>query len=76
MIYITGDCHQNFERFNEAFVKEAKRVVIGSPSYAAAMTPALHAWLLETGCVTGFGQFVVGISKSFSTLAFKYGTSS
>ena len=29
------------------FVKESKGVVIGSPSYLALMTPALHKWLLE-----------------------------
>ena len=31
---------------DEDFVKEAKGIIIGSPSYAALMTPALHAWLL------------------------------
>ena len=31
---------------DEDFVKESQGVVIGSPSYAALMTPDLHAWLL------------------------------
>ena len=35
---------------DEDFVKEARGVVIGSPSYAAQMTPDLHAWLMtDTG---------------------------
>lgn len=33
---------------DEEFVKESKGVVIGCPSYAATMTPALHAWLLPS----------------------------
>ena len=32
---------------DEAFVNAAKGVVIGSPSYCALMTPAMHDWLLE-----------------------------
>lgn len=31
---------------DEDFVKEAKGVVIGSPSYASQMTPDMHSWLL------------------------------
>lgn len=31
---------------DQEFVKEVKGIVIGSPSYAALMTPDLHAWLL------------------------------
>ena len=30
---------------DEAFVTEAKGVVIGSPSYLAQLTPELHKWL-------------------------------
>ena len=32
---------------DEGFVNESRGVVIGSPSYCALMTPAMHAWLLE-----------------------------
>ena len=32
---------------DEDFVRSAKGVVIGSPSYCAQMTPALHTWYLE-----------------------------
>ena len=31
---------------DEAFAGEAKGIVIGSPSYAALMTPDMHKWLL------------------------------
>lgn len=31
---------------DEDFVRAAQGIVIGSPSYAALMTPDLHAWLL------------------------------
>lgn len=31
---------------DEAFATEAKGIVIGSPSYAALMTPDMHKWLL------------------------------
>ena len=30
---------------DEAFVKESRGVVIGSPAYAALMTPDMRAWL-------------------------------
>lgn len=33
---------------DEAFIRESKGVVIGSPSYCALMTPDLHAWMLGT----------------------------
>ena len=60
----------SIESVEEAFVKEAKGVVIGSPSYAAAMTPALHAWLLETGRVLGLGGKLGG---AFATEQFTHG---
>ncbi len=55
---------------DEEFVKEAKGIVIGSPSYAAAMTPALHAWLLESGRALGFGGKLGG---AFATEQFTHG---
>lgn len=33
---------------DESFVKEAKGVVIGSPSYTAMLTPDMRTWLLES----------------------------
>ena len=38
----------SIEAVDEAFVKESKGIVIGSPSYCALMTPAMHAWLLDS----------------------------
>ncbi|MCR4596646.1 MAG: flavodoxin domain-containing protein [Lachnospiraceae bacterium] len=55
---------------DEQFVKEAKGVVIGSPSYAAAMTPDLHAWLLGNGGKLGFGGKLGG---AFATEQFTHG---
>lgn len=52
------------------FVKEAKGVVFGSPSYAAAMTPALHTWLLESGRLLGLGGKLGG---AFATEQFTHG---
>lgn len=34
----------SIESVDEEFVIESKGIVIGSPSYAASMTPALHEW--------------------------------
>ncbi len=55
---------------DEAFVKEAKGVVVGSPSYAAAITPDLHAWLLGNGGKLGFAGKLGG---AFATEQFTHG---
>ncbi len=55
---------------DEEFVKEAKGVVIGSPSYAAAMTPDLHAWLLGNGGKLAFGHKLGG---AYATEQFTHG---
>ncbi len=39
----------SIQSVDENFVKEAKGVVIGSPSYASQMTPDMHSWLLGAG---------------------------
>ena len=52
------------------YIKESKGVVIGSPSYAAAMTPDLHAWLLASGRTIGFGGKLGG---AFATEQFTHG---
>lgn len=52
------------------YLKEAKGMVVGSPSYGTAMTPAMHAWLLEKGMVIGFGGKLGG---AFATEQFTHG---
>ena len=37
----------SIEKVDEDFVKEAKGIVVGSPSYMAQMTPQIHNWLFE-----------------------------
>ncbi len=60
----------SIENIDEAFVKEAKGIVVGSPSYAAAMTPAIHAWLMENGGKLAFGGKLGG---AFATEQFTHG---
>ena len=55
---------------DEAFVKEAAGIVAGSPSYAAMMTPDLHAWLLSSAGRLGFGRKLGG---AFATEQFTHG---
>lgn len=38
----------------EDFVKEARGIVIGSPSDAAQMTPDMHAWIMSSAGKLGF----------------------
>ena len=54
----------------EAFVKEAKGVVVGSPSYAAIMTPDLHAWMIASAGKLGFAGKLGG---AFATEQFTHG---
>ena len=37
----------SIEKVDEDFAKEAKGIVVGSPSYMAQMTPQIHNWLFE-----------------------------
>lgn len=55
---------------NEAFVREARGVVIGSPSYAAMLTPELHAWLFSSGRRLGLAGKLGG---AFATEQFTHG---
>ncbi len=55
---------------DEAFVKEARGIVIGSPSYAAQLTPDLHAWLLGSAKKLGFAGKLGG---AFATEQFTHG---
>lgn len=60
----------HFQSLDEAFVKEAKGVVIGSPSYLAIMTPELHGWLLSSGGKLQLGGKMGG---AFATEQFTHG---
>ena len=55
---------------DEDFVKEAKGIVIGSPSYAAQLTPDLHTWLLSSTGTLGFAGKLGG---AFATEQFTHG---
>ncbi len=55
---------------DEEFVKEARGIVIGSPSYAAQMTPDLHAWLLSAAGNLNFGGDLAG---AFATEQYTHG---
>ncbi len=55
---------------DEAFVTEAKGIVIGSPSYAAMMTPDLHGWMLASAKKLGFPGKLGG---AFATEQFTHG---
>ncbi len=55
---------------DEAFVKESAGVVIGSPSYAALMTPDLHSWLLSSG---GKLDLAGKMGGAFSTEQYTHG---
>ena len=55
---------------DEEFVKGSAGVVIGSPSYAAQMTPDLHAWLLASCRKLGFAGKLGG---AFATEQFTHG---
>ena len=55
---------------DEPFVKESKGVVIGCPSYAALMTPALREWLLaEAGKLSMAGK----LGGAFATEQYTHG---
>ena len=55
---------------DEDFVKEARGIVIGSPSYAAQMTPDMHAWLMSAAGKLGFAGKLGG---AFATEQFTHG---
>ena len=55
---------------DETFVKEARGVVIGSPSYAALMTADMRSWLLSSGGKLGMGGKLGG---AFATEQYTHG---
>ena len=55
---------------DEAFVRATRGVAVGSPSYAALMTPDMHAWLLSSAGKLGFAGKLGG---AFATEQFTHG---
>lgn len=60
----------NIDAVDGEFVKESKGVVIGSPSYAALMTPALHGWLSTEAGKLGLAGKLGG---AFATEQYSHG---
>ena len=60
----------SIQETDEEFVKEARGVVAGSPSYAAQLTPDMHAWLLASAKKLGFAGKLGG---AFATEQFSHG---
>lgn len=58
------------DSIDEAFVKECSGIVVGSPSYAAQMTPDVHSWLL--GPAGGLG-LAGKLGGAFATEQFTHG---
>ena len=59
-----------YDAVDTDYVKEAKGVVLGSPSYAAQMTPAFHTWMLtEAGKLNMGGK----LGGAFATQQFSHG---
>ncbi len=60
----------SIQEVDEEFVKEAKGIVVGSPSYAATMTPDMHQWLFAaTGKLGVAGK----LGGAFATEQFTHG---
>ncbi len=55
---------------DDAFIKEAKGIVLGSPSYAAAMTPDIHVWLQNS---SGKLDFPGKMAGAFATEQYTHG---
>ena len=55
---------------DEDFVREAKGIVLGSPSYATAMTPDLHMWLQTSA---GKLDFPGKMGGAFATEQYTHG---
>lgn len=55
---------------DEDFVKAAQGIVLGSPAYAAAMTPAMHTWVFSSMGKLGFAGKLGG---AFATEQYTHG---
>ena len=60
----------SIEKVDEDFVKEAKGIVVGSPSYMAQMTPQIHNWLFEKA---GELEFPGKMGGAFATEQYTHG---
>ena len=55
---------------DEAFIKESRGIVIGSPSYMAQLTPDMHSWIMSESGELGFGGKLGG---AFATEQYTHG---
>ncbi len=60
----------SIHEIDEAFMQEVKGIVVGSPSYAAQLTPDLHAFMLSSAGRLGFAGKLGG---AFATEQFTHG---
>ena len=69
---VPGVCAEIFSihDVDEGFVKDSKGVVIGSPSYAANMTPDMRTWLLMSAPKLGLAGKLGG---AFATVQYTHG---
>lgn len=58
------------ESYDEDFIKEAKGITLGCPSYAASMTPDMHDWIFRNGAKLGFAGKMGG---GFATEQYTHG---
>ncbi len=59
----------SIEEVDEEYVKEAKGVVIGSPSYATLITPDMRSWLMGAGKLGMAGK----LGGAFATEQYTHG---
>ncbi len=59
----------SIDEVDEAFVKASRGVVIGSPAYAALMTPDMRAWLMGAGRLGLAGK----LGGAFATEQYTHG---
>ena len=59
----------SIHEIDEAFVKEAVGAIIGSPSYAALMTPDMRTWLMGAGKLGMAGK----LGGAFATEQYTHG---
>ena len=60
----------SINEIDEDFMKNSIGIVVGSPSYCAMLTPALHSWLLDNAGKLGFAGKLGG---AFATEQFTHG---
>ncbi len=60
----------SIDSFDEVFVKESKGVVLGSPSYHAAMTPEMRLWMHNNGKKL---EFAGKLGGAFATEQYTHG---